>query len=324
MLAMNAPRSPLSRALAKPASAVAVVPRLLWSSPTSANDDLLEELSERLRKAGASALVVQGFALQQVQLMLDEQRRAAGNYPGPLPILFEAVESAPPLEALVELDGLAGVILPMDACSDAETQLPIVPRCCSSDEVDNVFAMTQTPPLVFADEMAAASMLDDAEAASADSDAASDESEGGGAGGTGTLADGGDSSSARSRSSSKAGAPIMSVLPLSSKLAQQARALRSHGCTAVVVDFDIFDWPGSPEAVVGAVLSKKSPSMSFGMKTSGLAGTFSSEQYWLNKKFKEARALGDKREKQTGSRATHGGVGGGGGSVEAGSAIPKV
>ena len=54
------------------------------------------------------------------------------------------------------------------------------------------------------------------------------------------------------------------------------------------------------EAVLGAVLSKKSPVIgSLGLKVG--FGTFQSDQYWLNKKFKEAKNMASKREKKYGT-----------------------
>ena len=298
------------KALDKPASAIAIVPRLIASS--SSDVEVLEELSERCRKAGASALVVQASALSQVKLVLDEQRRAAGNYPGPLPVLFEPSDSSLPIDSLESLDGLAGMLLPHEEYSaggaSEDNMLLRVPCCTCSSQMD----ATQEVPLVFADDAAAVTMLDAASAASAARD------EGVSTGADGRVSNNGDDG--------KRSQLVMVSLPLGKDMAQQARALRANGCAAVVIDFDVDDWPGSPESIVGAAASKRSPSMGFGLKTSGLAGTFASDQYWLNKKFKAARELGDKREKLTGSRALDGGGsgGGGGGDAEAGSAIPKA
>lgn len=297
------------KALDKPASAIAIVPRLIVSS--ASDDEALEELSERCRKAGASALVVQGSALSQVKLILDEQQRAVGNYPGPLPVLFEPPDSAFPIDSLESLDGLAGMLLPHDEYlagggASEDNLLLRVPRCTCSSQVE----ATQEALLVFADDAAAVGMLDAASAASPTRDDG---------GSTGT---GGDSRVSDVGDNGKRSRLVMASLPLGEDMAAQARALRTSGCAAIVLDFDVDDWPGSPESIVRAAASKRSPSMGFGLKTSALAGTFASDQYWLNKKFKEARERGDKREKQTGSRALGGG--GGGGDAEAGSAIPKA
>ena len=80
----------LARALSRPASAVAVVPRVF--STSSSSDESLLELSERLRDAGAAAIVLHGSSLEAVRLVLEEQRRAAGNFPGPLPVVYEPLE----------------------------------------------------------------------------------------------------------------------------------------------------------------------------------------------------------------------------------------
>ena len=130
----------LLRALDKPASAVAIVPRLLASSCTDV--ELFEELSERCRKAGAAALIVQGSALSQVQLVLKEQRRAVGNYPGPLPVMFEPLDSPFPVDSLESLDGLAGVLLPHEGTLAAvgstsdDAVPPRVPRCTCRAEME--------------------------------------------------------------------------------------------------------------------------------------------------------------------------------------------
>ena len=123
-------KHPLASALARPPSAIAVVPRILCPSPL--DDDALIELSERFRVAGAAALVMRGTALNSVHVVLEEQRRAAGNYPGPLPVVYEP--STPmddtTLDAL-HSSGVAGILLPADAMvlPPSAPPLLVVPRC---------------------------------------------------------------------------------------------------------------------------------------------------------------------------------------------------
>ena len=282
--------SPLTRALTKPSTAVAVVPRLL-ASPDSSSEDLME-LSERMRVAGASAIMLRGSALQQVQVLLEEQRRALGNYPGPLPVLFEPADGI--LPEVHQLSGLAAVVLPHPVPAASPAPVLIVPRCEKVVDYASALEVPEPPPILFATDEA-------------------------------TTTDGSGSSERLSASTS---IQTMASLPLSRNLAQEARNLRASGCSAAVLDFDVDDWPSDPEMLVRTAMSKRSSVVgSVGIQTAGLAGTFSSDQYWLNKKFKEARALGDKREKQYGSRETRDGfAGGGGGNTggEAGSSIPRA
>ena len=69
---------------------------------------------------------------------------------------------------------------------------------------------------------------------------------------------------------------------------------------------------------------------SLGVSTVGLAGTYTSDQYWLNRKFKEARERGRQRELKYGSRHTDAASGAtapgldGSGAGAAGSQIKKV
>lgn len=294
---MGTATTPLARALTRPASAVAVVPRILSDACTT-SDDLLE-LSERLRMAGAAALVLHGPALDHVRCVLDEQRRAVGNYPGPVPVLYEAPGDLSLTDAeSLHTWGASGVVLPTARLLQASAPpLPVVPRCESAAELEAAVSSSSPPSVAFA--------------------------------ATEELMHQGTSeqlSRALSRSSSE---PVVLVasLGLGAELSARARALRARGCSAVTFDFDADDWPAAPEALVAAVLSKRSAMIgSLGVQNNAY-GTFASDQYWLNRQFKEARARGDKRESQYGSRHTEAARGGGiGGSTggEAGSAIKKV
>lgn len=264
----------LAKALAKPASAVAVVPRLRIGA-TSSDEDLVE-LSERMRAGGASALLLYGDDLRHVQLILDEQRSAVGHYPGPLPILFEPAGDAAASHSDIIGCGAAAVVSPLPLiqpvppsapplppAGESGSSLLLVPRCCSQAELAEATASSSDWPLVLADDGAAESIES-------------------------LAAEGGNA------------AVIMASLDLGEDMAGRARALRAQGCAAVVVDFDVDDWPAPPEAILGAVLSKKSPVMgSLGLKVG--FGTFQSDQYWLNKKFKEAKNMASKREKKYGT-----------------------
>ena len=292
-------KHPLASALARPPSAIAVVPRILCPSPL--DDDALIELSERFRVAGAAALVMRGTALNSVHVVLEEQRRAAGNYPGPLPVVYEP--STPmddtTLDAL-HSSGVAGILLPADAMvlPPSAPPLLVVPRCETSAELDAVLAAPTPAPLVFA----AAELVD--------SDS----------GALGAVDNG-----------ASASPVLMTSLSLGEDMASSARVLRAGGCSAVAVDFDTDEWPAAPETIVGAILSKKSPVIgSLGVQYNAY-GSYTSDQYWMNKKFKQARENGKQREKQFGSRHTDAADGAGvgdsassGGKREAGSGIPKI
>ena len=144
-------------ALDRPRSAVAVVPRILLDSDVTPSEDALMELSERTRAAGAAALIVRGSALDGVKLLLEEQRRAAGNYPGPLPIVFEpamAIDAAA-VDAL-HTAGAAGILLPSSepllppSPPPSAPPLLVVPRCESAVELRSALGSAPPPALLFA------------------------------------------------------------------------------------------------------------------------------------------------------------------------------
>ena len=261
---------PLRRAIARPShAAVGVVPRVQLL-PTTVEDTVIE-LSERLRSAGAAALLLRNPSLRQVQLVLEEQRSAAGNFPSPVPVLCEdlqwgtgAHEAAP--------DGAAALVLAHDeAVSGAPSGWPhIVPRCDSAADLEATLALQTPPLLVFASEAAVPSLPSMAATLT------------GACGNDATL--------------------VMASLELGPGCAAEARELRAAGCSAVVVEFAADDWPAPPEAVVRAVLSTHSTTYnSLGLKVG--YGDFSSDQYWLNRKFKEARSNQKRRYAKEGPPA---------------------
>lgn len=96
--------------LNKPVTSIAVVPWLRCDS-SRANDEQLLELSERFRLAGADAIGISGCGLEQVRLLLDEQRGALGQFPSCCPVIFQPPASPPPdWAALASLD-VDGVLL---------------------------------------------------------------------------------------------------------------------------------------------------------------------------------------------------------------------
>lgn len=247
--------------------------------------------------AGAAALVLRGARLDHIQLIQEEQRRARGNYPGPLPIICEP-DAAVDAAVIGELAGagVAAIVLPPEppTASPSAPPLPVVPRCESDAELRTVLTSVAPPPLVFA----AVDGMDATDGAAA------------------------------APPSSKKAPVVMASLRVGEDMAARARSVRARGCCAVVVDFDADDWPCAPETLVGAVLSKKSPVISSLGVQNNAYGTFTSEQFWMNKKFKAAREKGKQRELKYGSSntdaASGGGGGGGAGGAEAGSKIAKV
>jgi len=277
----HASANALRRALTRPAhAAVAVVPRIDLLPGTS--EDKLLELSERLRTAGAAALLLRNPSLRQVQLVLEEQRSASGNFPSPMPVLCEPFWSTP-LEAP---DGAAAVVLPY---SEVEGAVPlgwplVVTRCTSAAELHAMLARPAPPEMVFASEAAVLAL--DGAAAGAASAAAS---------------------------AGREAALFIASLALGPGCAAEARELRAMGYAAVAVDFAADDWPLPPEVAVRAVLSTQSRTYnSLGLKVGH--GDFGSDQYWLNKKFKDARAIQKSRYAREGPPATGGGGGGAAGS----------
>ncbi len=272
----------LRRALTRPAhAAVAVVPCVDLLPSTS--DETLLELSERLRTAGAAALLLRNPSLRQVQLVLEEQRSAAGNFPSPVPIMCEPCGSA----LLEAADGAAALVLP---CGEAEGAAPsgwplVVPRCATEAELDAALARPESPELVFASDAAVPSLA-------------------------------GAAAAAASASAGREAPLLMASLTLGPECAVEARELRAAGCAAVAVDFPADDWPAPPEAAVRAVLSTQSRSYnSLGLRVGH--GEFQSDQYWLNRKFKEARDVQKRRYAKEGPPAAGGGGGGGGGAGDA-------
>ena len=288
----------LVRVLSRPTSSVAVVPRILIDAPPCTDE--LTELSERMRTAGATALVLRGPSLEHVRLVLEEQRSASGNYPGPLPVIFEATHHDPAdLDSLKDM-GASGVVLQSnDLLSTSPPPLVAIPRCDAAADVRATLTSASPPPLLFA----TPALVDELGNTNGD---------------VGALCAG------------QSPPIVMASLPLGDDMAARARELRALGCRAAVVDFDADEWPGPPEALVGAVLSKRSPMIgSLGVQNNA-AGTFTSEQYWMNRKFKEARERGRQRELKYGSRHTDAASGAtapgldGSGAGAAGSQIKKV
>ena len=277
----HASANALRRALTRPAhAAVAVVPRI-GGLPSTSEDSLLE-LSERLRTAGAAALLLRNPSLRQVQLVLEEQRSASGNFPSPMPVLCEPCWSTP-LEAP---DGAAAVVLPY---SEVEGAVPlgwplVVTRCTSAAELHAMLARPAPPEMVFASEAAVLAL--DGAAPGAPSAAAS---------------------------AGREAALFIASLALGPGCAAEARQLRAMGYAAVAVDFAADDWPLPPEVAVRAMLSTQSRTYnSLGLKVG--YGDFGSDQYWLNKKFKDARAIQKSRHAREGPPANGGGGGGAAGS----------
>ena len=242
---------------------MAVVPRI-GGLPSTSEDSLLE-LSERLRTAGAAALLLRNPSLRQVQLVLEEQRSASGNFPSPMPVLCEPCWSTP-LEAP---DGAAAVVLPY---SEVEGAVPlgwplVVTRCTSAAELHAMLARPAPPEMVFASEAAVLAL--DGAAPGAPSAAAS---------------------------AGREAALFIASLALGPGCAAEARQLRAMGYAAVAV-----------------VLSTQSRTYnSLGLKVG--YGDFGSDQYWLNKKFKDARAIQKSRHAREGPPANGGGGGGAAGS----------
>ena len=259
---------------------MAVVPRI-GGLPSTSEDSLLE-LSERLRTAGAAALLLRNPSLRQVQLVLEEQRSASGNFPSPMPVLCEPCWSTP-LEAP---DGAAAVVLPY---SEVEGAVPlgwplVVTRCTSAAELHAMLARPAPPEMVFASEAAVLAL--DGAAPGAPSAAAS---------------------------AGREAALFIASLALGPGCAAEARELRAMGYAAVAVDFAADEWPLPPEVAVRAVLSTQSRTFnSLGLKVGH--GDFGSDQYWLNKKFKDARAIQKSRHAREGPPANGGGGGGAAGS----------
>jgi hypothetical protein len=278
----HASANALRRALTRPAhAAVAVVPRIDLLPGTS--EDKLLELSERLRTAGAAALLLRNPSLRQVQLVLEEQRSASGNFPSPMPVLCEPFLSTP-LEAP---DGAAAVVLPYSEVEGAVSLgWPlVVTRCTSAAELHAMLARPAPPEMVFASEAAVLAL--DGAAAGAASAAAS---------------------------AGREAALFIASLALGPGCAAEARELRAMGYAAVAVDFAADDWPLPPELAVRAVLSTQSRTYnSLGLKVGH--GDFGSDQYWLNKKFKDARAIQKSRYAREGPPATGGGGGAAGSQV---------
>lgn len=86
--------------------------------------------------------------------------------------------------------------------------------------------------------------------------------------------------------------------PLSLPHASDGASPLVAGCAAVFFDFDVPDWPADPEQLMGALLSKRSQSFG-GYGLSIGYGTFQSDQYWMNKKIKEAKAYSKKMRKSS-------------------------
>jgi len=223
-----------------------------------------------MRNAGAAALVVSG-GLRQLELVIEEQRSALGQYPSSCPIIYE-----PPRSPAPDWDALAGcgadaILLPHTewrerGAEEGCGQL-LVPHATSAEELAHALAPAAAPTLVVA------------------------------SGGAGEVArrpkDGGAAAAGDEGGEGAAGGPLWLVeLPLGELGDATAASLRAVGCGAVLIDFDVGAWPAEPEALLGRLLSKRSSAFggaSFSRQVG--FGTYQSDQYWMNRKIKDAKAL---------------------------------
>ena len=132
----------LLRALNKPSTTVAVVPWLRTDGSPTLDESLLE-LSERLREAGAAALVLSGCGTRHVELLIEEQRSASGQYPSSCPIIYAPPPSPAPDFAAIAACGADAVLLPhaewQEQCAETgqerDGQL-LVPHATTVEELE--------------------------------------------------------------------------------------------------------------------------------------------------------------------------------------------
>lgn len=257
----------LLAALQKPPGTPSVVVRLrTGADPSDAQSsfirDSLHEASERLRLAGAAALVLRADEAW-VEAVLQEQRSAAGDYPGPCPLIFEPV--APPTDAaaasqllqrcgadalVVGASTLVKGVLAADVSNADELSPLLVPRAQSQDEW---LAAANMPLCLLAADITNKVL----------------ESE--------------------NVPASSGGGVLLGELSAVCT-AEHARALRALGLAGVVLDFDVDEWSTAPGSLVRPILSKRSPSFgTIGLSMANSFGSFESEQYWMNKEIKEVK-----------------------------------
>ena len=244
--ACDVARSSLLRALKKPASSAAIIVRVLAAGLKDAE---LLELSERLRHGGADAVQLRASD-EQLQLVLDEQRRATADFPGPCPVLFEPAEAFPPDMAAC---GAHAVVLPCRLRSSWVCDVPSAPMCAVEvADAEDFRASAQTCELVIA---------------------------------TGAAVD-----LALACSSEFAAAIMVHIKMAGVHTPNQIRAVREAGCAGVVVNFPEGAPPAAALDFVSRLRSKKSATFgSYGLQIG--FSSFMSDQYWLNRKFKEAGAM---------------------------------
>jgi len=298
-VAVSLNAAPVLRALRKPPGAVAVVVRLSPSAVSSEAE--LRDVSERLRAAGASAIVLRGEA-SALRVVLDEQRSAASEFPGPCPVLYQPVP-APASSRALHGCGAQGLVLPYsvlasdrEGAAGASEALPLVLTAQTAAELRTAAAAAAAGdgaawPLVLATASAWQGLIDEAAAPPTD---------GPGAQGSALEAGG---AAAPARVVLASGALVLAVLDLETGDAGvRAREWRAAGCAGVVVDYDPAEWPGGPEPLLRELLSKKSSSFGGLAMHQGvsLGASGISDQFWLNKNMKEAKAIGAKRARETG------------------------
>ena len=296
----------LRTALQKPSSSFAVVPRLISDGDPTFDADLVD-LSQRLRLAGADAILLAGGTIRQVELLLREQRTAAGQYPPPCPVIYEPPQS-PPLCGLPPSSLAHALVVPLaewQACHTPDGQQCVI-QARTGEELRAALSAARNernaesqPSLVYATDEARDALL---------GMKAAEWAAGAHNRGTTRVARPGDSSEpveaavpaggVRNQDGFVAigdalcavGDVVMVSLPLDADAATSARELRAVGCAAVVVDFELTQWPVEPEVLLATLFSKHSRTFG-GYGLSVGFGSFASDQYLINKKIKEAKSL---------------------------------
>eukprot|EP00965_Chrysotila_dentata_P014854 491360-Pleurochrysis_carterae.AAC.5 len=251
----------LLSALRKPPSAAALAVRLFQQPGARHRPDAeLELLSDRLRRAGADALLFCG-SQHQLEIIIREQQRAASDFPGPCPVLYEPSnvdDTCDAAQSLVDC-GAHGVVIPLEQKEKWELQrtntLPLVP---SIQHVEAGGACTSRVnyDLVIVSKV-----------------------------------DSGDDNVAEATGPQI----LLAAMPVvDGTSSARVRKLRERGFAGVLVDFDLDDWPADPEVLLRSLRSKRSSTFgTYGLKMG--YGDFMSDQYWLNKTFKEAKAMQKKQ-----------------------------
>ena len=234
----------LMRVFSKPATSAVIFIRI---SADTLGDAELCELSEQLRLGGADAVVLRGSEAQ-LQLVLREQQRAAADYPGPCPVLYEPPYMPPGAAGMQHRASDAqAVILPSCACCWPEGD-PSVPMCVvNATDADSLRTAACANPLVIASGPA----VDFALASAHDLRAVVvPRIEGDGEG-----------------------------------LSRRIRAIRMSGCRGVLVDFANGIPLTAATSFVQFLCSKQSSTFGrYGLRIG--FSNFMTDQFWLNREFK--------------------------------------